>query len=77
MKTIKEVLVSLFQSLFISYVLMIGYFAFGPVFIDGQLAIYRINKYTLITWVVLFWPVYLIRRRRAKKRESEKYSRIG
>ncbi len=68
MNKVKETVISYSVAAFISYVAVILFMGFGPVYIDGDLAILKTNKYTLIGSVVMFWPVYLIRRCRARKR---------
>lgn len=68
MKALKDVLISLLIALMISYAMVIVFLGFGPVFIDGELAILKANSYTLVTSIVVFWPVYLIRRRRSRRR---------
>lgn len=68
MKTVKEIVISYFVAAFLTYVAVILFMGFGPVFIDGDLAILKTNKYTLIGSLVMFWPVYLVRRWRARKR---------
>jgi hypothetical protein len=68
MKIVKEIAISYCVAAFLAYVAVILFMGFGPVFIDGDLAILKTNKYTLIGSVLMFWPVYLIRRHRARKR---------
>lgn len=68
MKTVKEVVISYLVAAFLAYVAVILFMGFGPVYIDGDLAILKTNKYTLIGSVLMFWPVYLTRRYRARKR---------
>ncbi len=68
MKTVKQIVVSYFVAAFLTYVAVILFMGFGPVFIDGELAILKTNKYTLIGSLVMFWPVYFVRRYRARKR---------
>lgn len=68
MKNLKELVVSALIALAISYLLMILFLGFGPVFIGGDLAIYKIYSLTAVTFCETFWPVYLLRRRRSRKR---------
>jgi hypothetical protein len=68
MKKIKEIVTSYLVGAFLTYVAVIIFMGFGPVFIDGDLAILKTNKYTLIGSLVMFWPVYFVRMYRARKR---------
>lgn len=68
MKNLKQLLVSALYAMAISYVLVILFLGFGPVFIGGELAIYKIYWFTAVTFCVIFWPVYLLRRRGSRKR---------
>ncbi len=68
MKLLKEILVSLLISLMISHGIVMVYLAFGPVFVNGELAILRGGVYKMAVWAVVFWPVLFIRRRRSKRK---------
>ncbi|WP_093533710.1 hypothetical protein PWP89_06070 [Stenotrophomonas rhizophila] len=68
MKNLKELVVSALIALAISYLFVILFLGFGPVFIDGELAIYKIYSFTAVAFCVIFWPVHLLRRRRSRKR---------
>lgn len=67
MKLLNEIFVSLFIALMISYALVIVFLGFGPMFIDGELGIFKANEYTLIAMAVVFWPVFYFRRRKSRK----------
>lgn len=68
MRLLKEILLSLLISLMISQALVIVYLAFGPVFINGELAILRGGVYKMWVMAIVFWPVFFIQRRRSRGR---------
>jgi hypothetical protein len=70
-KILREVLVSIFIAMMLSYALVIAFMWFGPVFIDGEFAIVKAGEYTLITLSVVFWPVLYFRRRRSRKLDGK------
>lgn len=70
--SIKQFLLTLATSLFVSYALVVVFLMFGPVYVDDDLAIKQSGLWTLALAVVVFWPTLILVRRWAarKKRPS-------
>lgn len=65
---LRTVIVSLLVSLFLSYALVVVFLMFGPVYVNGELAMQQSGPWTLLTLAVVFWPVFFFfRKRRSPK----------
>ncbi|WAC64053.1 hypothetical protein OVA13_04525 [Pseudoxanthomonas sp. SL93] len=66
---IKRIAISLVSALFISYFLVVVFLMFGPLYVNGELAIAQALELTLMISPVVGFAIFLMLRRRDRKRK--------